>query len=180
MVDCLYEEIKKKIDSLFNETKLLMKEKDSKATNGESKQRKEKMIERKLYEIETLITDMEKESFQASAYKYPSMKREIKRLKMEHEALERAVLQRQQLYIRKTSYGGCNSPSTLPPVKLKEEKTPLLQDQHHDNRSSNILARSNKVAFESEEIGHQLLSEMDEQRNQLLHARTTVSFSIRG
>lgn len=34
MVDCLYEEIKKKIDSLFNETKLLMKEKDSKATNG--------------------------------------------------------------------------------------------------------------------------------------------------
>jgi len=146
----------------------------------ESKQRKEKMIERKLYEIETLITDMEKESFQASAYKYPSMKREIKRLKMEHEALERAVLQRQQLYIRKTSYGGCNSPSTLPPVKLKEEKTPLLQDQHHDNRSSNILARSNKVAFESEEIGQQLLSEMDEQRNQLLHARTTVSFSIRG
>jgi len=174
----IYDILNRKLVLLLKEISPLLKHKDLKERNGESRKRMEKLIERKLSEAHSLIKDIEKQSFQASMSERPRMNREIRQLKSEYDSLEQNVTQRQQLYARQASYG-YHSSSSPPPAfilpKEVNERTSLLRSQQSMDESSSSLLRSNKIAHESEQIGHQILHELDGQRGQLIHARDMVS-----
>lgn len=57
---------------------------------------------------------------------------------------------------------------------ISGQRSRLYQGNQVLDRTSQSIARSNRVAIETEEIGHEIISEMGQQRESLLRTQTTL------
>merc|ERR1719376_1310605 len=175
----IYDITKRKLVNVLNESKPLVNHTAFKTQGkGEIRQRMQKLVERKLSSAESLIKDLENESFKSSINLQAQMNREITNFKKEYESLKRSVYNQQMSRYGATNYNYEGAPintNSSTNVQNTDERSPLLiQQQRLLQESTSTIENCNIIAHESEQIGNNIITTMDEQKEQLINTKNIV------
>ncbi|XP_065174985.1 vesicle transport through interaction with t-SNAREs homolog 1B-like [Sycon ciliatum] len=141
--------------------------------SGEQRRSAARDAERQAEDCQHLLGDMDGELQHAPpsyrtqmGNKYRSYKRDFTRLRQSLKQLTSAAP------------GGAGGPAYSRPNEVNhlehEQRSQLLQGTNALERASQSVARSNQISAETDQIGVEILGELDGQREQLLNARDRV------
>uniref|UniRef100_UPI00358EF105 vesicle transport through interaction with t-SNAREs homolog 1B isoform X2 n=2 Tax=Myxine glutinosa TaxID=7769 RepID=UPI00358EF105 len=173
-----------KLEALQDEYASLYETMKSKLENqlphyrGEEKKRLIRDVERSTEEANLLLQEMEEELKMAPpTYRGQTLSR-LRGYHKELDAVQRATQLASQLgYSTRTDLLGQPEPwgaaagADRDMSSVSAQRTQILQGTEHLGRTSESLARSHRIALETENIGHDIIDELGTQHDQLDRSR---------
>ncbi|GAB6020518.1 Vesicle transport through interaction with t-SNAREs 1B [Chamberlinius hualienensis] len=139
--------------------------------SGEEKKRAIRDVEREFEECLSMMDEIESEARKAPLPYRNQMNIKVKGFrddvnKLQH-MLRKVSNRSDDKFTRQDLFAGAGSSADFE----NQQKSRIMQTGDILDRTSQSIARSTQVAVETEQIGHEIISEMGEQRETLLRAR---------